>query len=129
MVFILCYVVALYSQITYISSTPPVLAKGFDAFLFQTVTANITCGSPREKYFNTKEGYIEPRKRTYSYCDANDPLLRRPPRYMTDGNISTSWQSTNNVDKAYITVHLRQVGLVSGTVLFFDLTNVFLFCM
>ncbi|XP_057303936.1 laminin subunit alpha-1-like isoform X1 [Hydractinia symbiolongicarpus] len=93
-------------KVNYLRAT--VLAKGFDAFLYKPVIANITCGSPREEYYNTKEGYVAPRLRVLSVCDAQNPLLARPARYLTDGNISTSWQSTNNVDKAYINVNLQQ---------------------
>ena len=86
-----------------------VQAKGFDAFLFLPVEANRTCGTPAEQYYNTKEGYVTPRSRVLSVCDASNPALARPPTLMTDGNATTSWQSTNNQDKAYITIKLHQV--------------------
>ena len=88
-----------------------VVAKGFDAFLYRPVTANTTCGSPAEQYYNTKEGYVAPRSRVLSVCDASNPQLARPPSYMTDGNDTTSWQSINNQDKAYISIALEQVFL------------------
>jgi Laminin N-terminal (Domain VI). len=91
------------------SSEQATIAKGFDAFLYRPVTANTTCGSPPEQYYNTKEGYVAPRSRVLSVCDALNPSLARPPSYMTDGNISSSWQSTNNQDKAYVTINLEQV--------------------
>lgn len=86
-----------------------VISKGFDAFLYQPIVANVTCGTPPEQYYNTHEGYAAPRSRILSLCDASNPMLRRPPSYMTDGNMSTSWQSSNDKDKAFITVTLDQV--------------------
>uniref|UniRef100_A0A7M5V486 Uncharacterized protein n=1 Tax=Clytia hemisphaerica TaxID=252671 RepID=A0A7M5V486_9CNID len=85
-----------------------IVAKGFDAFLYRPVTANTTCGSPAEQYYNTKEGYVAPRSRLLSVCDASNPHLARPPSFMTDGNDTSSWQSINNQDKAYISISLEQ---------------------
>ena len=85
------------------------LAKGFNAALMKPTSANITCGSPAEQYYNTKQGVVAPRYRVLSVCDSSIPFLARPAQYLVDGNISTSWQSTNNVDKAYITINLGQV--------------------
>lgn len=86
-----------------------IMSKGFDAFLQRPISANVTCGSPPEEYFNTKEGYVSPRLRKLSTCNASDPTLARPASFMVDGNLTTSWQSRNDYDKAFISIALEQV--------------------
>ena len=83
---------------------------GFNAAVNRPISANITCGTPPESYFNTRQGYLPPRTRTISICNATDPTNSHPPQNMVDGSLATFWQTKNDEDRAYITINLGQVG-------------------
>lgn len=83
--------------------------EGFNAALGSRISANVTCGSPAEQYFNTKQGYVTPRERVVSICNASDPANAHPASNMIDGQFSTFWQASNHIDNAYINIDLNEV--------------------
>lgn len=88
--------------------------SGFNAAYLKQVDANITCGSPPEKYYKTQQGDIlDPRDRVPYLCNASDGTLSHPPRKMTDGSLATYWQSTAREDVAFIVIDMKQVPCVN----------------
>lgn len=85
----------------------------FNAAFRKRVAANITCGSPAEKYFRIQDSMVLPQQRIEYTCDASDGNYSHPPSYMVDGSMGTFWQSTARTslakDKAYIELDLQQV--------------------
>ncbi|XP_065060169.1 laminin subunit alpha-1-like [Rhopilema esculentum] len=85
---------------------------GFNAAIGSSISANVTCGSPPEQYFNTRQGYVNPRDRVLSLCNASDPKYAHPASNMIDGQSSTFWQGANNVSDAFITIKFKEAILV-----------------
>ncbi|XP_070542660.1 laminin subunit alpha-like isoform X2 [Ptychodera flava] len=56
-----------------------------------------TCGSPAEMYFSHSQASKQPADRIDEYCDAQNPALAHPPRYMVDDNVNTWWQSASRM--------------------------------
>ena len=83
--------------------------QGFNAAVGSRISANITCGSPPEQYFNTRQGYVNPRDRVVSICNASDPANAHPASNMIDEQFATFWQASNDVDKVYINIDLNEV--------------------
>ena len=85
----------------------------FNAAFRKGATANITCGSPAEKYFRIQDAMVLAEKRIEYTCNASDRNNSHPPAYLVDGSMGTFWQSTAGTsyekDKAYIEIDLQQV--------------------
>eukprot|EP00794_Sanderia_malayensis_P010015 gene10015-11038_t len=90
------------------------VTQGFNAAIGSSISANVTCGNPAEQFYNTKQGYVTPRDRILSLCNASDPTYSHPAKYMIDGLFNTFWQSKNSEDNAYITINLNGALLGKG---------------
>ncbi|XP_077988585.1 laminin subunit alpha-2-like [Glandiceps talaboti] len=74
--------------------------------LNKPVLAVHTCGSPKESFSAHSEGRKPSNLQVVEECDAQNPDLWHPPRYMVDGDPNTWWQSTSKMN-------LNQLGQIN----------------
>ena len=83
--------------------------SGFNAVYLKKTSANITCGSPPEEFFETQQGSLSAVDRVSFICNASDPSKAYPPDNIVDSLLGTHWQSTAGEDIASITISFEQV--------------------
>ena len=93
----------------YLASLFQEVHSGFNAVYLKKTSANITCGSPPEEFFETQQGSLSAVDRVPFICNASDPSKAYPPDNMVDSLLGTHWQSTAGEDIASITISFEQV--------------------
>lgn len=92
-----------------LASTFEIVQSGFNAVYLKKTTANYTCGSPPEEFFETQQGFINAEDRVPLICNASDPARAYPPENIVDGLLGTHWQSKADEDLAFIVINFEQV--------------------